>query len=859
DYKPAINPDGKKLAFVSERYDSLGDIFIGEINTEELVKVFSKGEKTADSYPLFSLTNKEYLSKGILKRCVDTDPTWSPDGRYLAYISDCDNNGITNIYLADSKNSYNTTILTTNGAASPSYSPDGKFIYYVSYKDSPLGEIYKINITTKEDIRITNNSFMDLYPSLSDDGIYLYYTSIRNDTNKNGKLGARDNGFIIRKNLKTGEESELTGGNFPLFDTKFTNFIDGSIIFSASFENSINIYFIPASGEIPKQSTINQQYELADRYRNRSSDFSQFAFNTIGNYFSEDPLYPLFKSRSDRQVVRDFESEGREKEANSILKNMLSKKEDPRFAYSYALAIEHSFKRKNQNSIPILESFYNEIKEDPKYLPELAPSVLHLTSEVYEEKGDIDHAKKLYESLLIDYPNFYRINEVKVSLGTIEIRNNPNKIPKYYLDVYGSNLNRKYSLIVVKEISRAIDSIPDYQKQNEVLLLLIADEELKSKNKELHSYINYLYAKNIRREDRFEESNLEIEKFISKINNESYVFLSSLMLQYENFRDLGYYEKAQKSLLKLIENYEYRSGLELDTEIIENTLQSSESIAKNYELRENFALALENYEKINTFLSVSVEKKLPLQGVYDQYETYYHRKMIETSLNLSQGKMDSRLNSLLNDANILTGSRINLLGTTTKTLSSLLNFKLIKYFIDFKDLNYITTYNSDAFEIPENFYIKRKETALKSLDLGAIYGYSYLLISKAILRESIYLENQSLTELRKRGILEELKEAELNLQWIIYANPNFSEAYLLLGWLYQYIDIRKRSLLEWEDKREEEVFESLYKKYFPLKYLEENVELYKQIIEFTGKSNNHKLFSDLHLNLGNTFFLLNDY
>jgi hypothetical protein len=42
-------------------------------------------------------------------------------------------------------------------------------------------------------------------------------------------LGARDNGFIIRKNLKTGEESELTGGNFPLFDTKFTNFIDGSM------------------------------------------------------------------------------------------------------------------------------------------------------------------------------------------------------------------------------------------------------------------------------------------------------------------------------------------------------------------------------------------------------------------------------------------------------------------------------------------------------------------------------------------------------------------------------------------------------------------------------------------------------
>jgi hypothetical protein len=433
---------------------------------------------------------------------------------------------------------------------------------------------------------------------------------------------------------------------------------------------------------------------------------------------------------------------------------------------------------------------------------------------------------------------------MKVALGTIAIRENPNTIPDYYIEVYGNSLNRKNSLTVVREISRAIDSLPTYQLQNENLLANISNANLKSKNNELHSYINYLYAKNIRKEDKFEDSNKEIEKYLSTLSNDSYVYLSSLMLQYENHRDLGKYTIAQNSLLKLIENYEYKSGIEIDTDIIENTLQSAESLAKNSELRENFKLALENYEKINLFLSASIEKKLPLQGVYDQYATYYHRKMIETSLNLSQGKRDSKLDSLLSDANILTGSKINLLGTTTKTLSTLLNFKVVKYFIDFKDFNYISTYNSDAFEIPENFYVKRKDSALRSMDLGAIYGYSYLLISRAVLRESIYLEKQSLTESRKKSILEELKEAELNLQWVIYANPNYNEAYLLLGWLYQYIDIRKRSFLEGEDKREEEVFESLYTKFFPLKYLEENVELYKQIIEFTGKSNNHKLFSE---------------
>ena len=53
DYKPSISPDGKKLAFVSERYDSLGDIFIADIQVEEIIKAYTKGESISDSYPLF--------------------------------------------------------------------------------------------------------------------------------------------------------------------------------------------------------------------------------------------------------------------------------------------------------------------------------------------------------------------------------------------------------------------------------------------------------------------------------------------------------------------------------------------------------------------------------------------------------------------------------------------------------------------------------------------------------------------------------------------------------------------------------------------------------------------------------------
>ncbi len=858
DYKPSVSPDGKYLAFVSERFDSEGDIFIAELKTKEWMEKFSRGESISDTFSYYPLTNPDYLTKNIINRGIDTDPTWSPDGRFLAYCSDKDSKSITNIYITDIKNNYNTIKITEKGAANPTFSPDGKFIYFISYRDNSLGEVYKVEISSKVETRITDDKFMDLSPSISDDGKFLFYTSIRNDTNKNGKLGARDNGYIIRRDIEKNSTIELTAGNFPLFDTKYSSFSGGSILFSGSFDNSINIYFIPSTGEIPKEKSIGRQYELADRYRDRSSDYSKFAYDSISNFFGDDPLFPLFKSRSDRQLLRDLDSEGREKESKKLSDTMKENKFDPNLGYSYALAVYHQSKKSSTNPIPDLLNYYDELKDISNLNPQIRPSVLHLIGETYEESGKSELAGQIYQKIINEYPDFYRMDEVKILLGGLEFRKDKEKIPGSYVELLGEKINRRNRLLIITDIQKAIESVEISSKQKEYIDKLLSDSN-STVNIDILGLLNYSKAKILRKEDNFRESNSLIEEYLGKLKPNSYVYLLSILLKYENYRDLGEFDNAQKSLLSFISNYEYQSGVPIDPEIFESTLQSFENKAKTEELKENLQEALVNYNRNLLFLSFAIEKKLPLNKIYSNYSTYYHKKIIDSAMNLSQGKRENIVESLISDVNILTGKRINLIGKTTETLSGIFSYKLFRFIGDFRDLNIISTYDNNAFEIPEKYYKERKEIAQKTLDLGTLYGYSYLLISKAITKESIYLEKNNLTERRKREILVDLKEAELNLQWILYANPNFSEAYLLLGYLYQYIDVKKSSVIEWENKRDEELFERLYTQYFPLKYLEENVELYKQILENIEKTDNKKLQSDLNLNLGNTFFLLNDF
>lgn len=111
----------------------------------------------------------------IYYRVIATEPDWSPDGKYIAYVHMPQDsieflNGHYQIWLLNletMENNFLTTAGTVGGL--PDWSPDGKKIVYIKNYD-----IYVIEVETKQITKLTNKSSC-YFPSWSPDGQKIAY------------------------------------------------------------------------------------------------------------------------------------------------------------------------------------------------------------------------------------------------------------------------------------------------------------------------------------------------------------------------------------------------------------------------------------------------------------------------------------------------------------------------------------------------------------------------------------------------------------------------------------------------------------------------------------------------------------
>ena len=222
NWDPAWSPDGKRIAFVSER-----------------AKIWEIYMMDADGKNLRGLTNNHFAAK---------NPSWSPDGKHIAFASSRD--GDLEIYVMDADGD-NQRNLTNSPHLEwyPSWSPDGKRIAFTSNGEGGLAikdgnlEIYVMDADGGNPRNLTNNRRHDREPSWSPDGKRIVYTSSRDR-----------NAEIYVMNADGGNRQNLT--NNPFSDREPSWSPDGKrIVFVSNRDGNFEIYVMDADGANPRNLT----------------------------------------------------------------------------------------------------------------------------------------------------------------------------------------------------------------------------------------------------------------------------------------------------------------------------------------------------------------------------------------------------------------------------------------------------------------------------------------------------------------------------------------------------------------------------------------------------------------------------
>ncbi len=161
---PSLSPDGKRIAFWTEKDIFNIDLYIADAESgTNLQKITSN---------TFGSHIDEYSS-------FESSVAWSPDSRQLAFVAFAKGNNSLIIAGADNgKKSKEITIPGVPAISNPTWSPDGKTIVVTGLVDGQ-SDLYAYNLNTGIVKQLTNDQYSDMQPSYSPDGKSIVFTTDR--------------------------------------------------------------------------------------------------------------------------------------------------------------------------------------------------------------------------------------------------------------------------------------------------------------------------------------------------------------------------------------------------------------------------------------------------------------------------------------------------------------------------------------------------------------------------------------------------------------------------------------------------------------------------------------------------------
>ncbi len=226
--RPQWSPDGSQIAFVSS---------------------LSGGPELWSADLANGLLTRLTVGMGSVGHLATFLPQWSPDGSMIAYVSA--KSGVDEIWLWHADGAADTQ-LTRLGARIEafSWSPDSQAIAVTS-NCYGVFDIYRVEVSTGETARLTNDRHYEVYPSFTPDGAHILYVRLNESWTDHDVIRmdtAGGNASVILKDTNFFDYHYGRTFGTPLVSPDGTTFL-----FRSQRSGWINIWAAPTAGGKPWQ------------------------------------------------------------------------------------------------------------------------------------------------------------------------------------------------------------------------------------------------------------------------------------------------------------------------------------------------------------------------------------------------------------------------------------------------------------------------------------------------------------------------------------------------------------------------------------------------------------------------------